>query len=97
MGVDDLNGDGKSDVLWRNSASGETAAWLMDGTRLVAGRGLLGPPWTITRTGDFNGDGKADILFTNPVTGDKVMWLMDGLVPMSGHLLTNDPNWALLP
>ena len=61
VAVDDLNGDGKSDILWHNSVTGETAAWLMDGTTLIAGGALLPAHWQITRTGDFNGDGKADI------------------------------------
>lgn len=93
----DLNGDGKDDLFWRNTATGETAAWLMDGTTLVGGGALLGANWQITRTGDFNGDGKADLLFTNTSTGDKVMWLMNGLFPASGYLLSSDPNWSLLP
>ena len=96
-GVGDLNGDGKDDLLWRNTSTGETAAWLMDGPTLVSGGALLGANWQITRTGDFNGDGKADILFTNTSTGEKVMWLMNGLSPASGYLLSNDPNWSLLP
>jgi FG-GAP-like repeat len=96
-GVDDFNGDGKADLLWRNTATGETAIWLMDGTTRISGAGLLGPNWQIVRTGDFNGDGKADILFTNTVTHEKVMWLMDGLWPTAGYLLSNDPAWTILP
>ena len=94
--VDDFNGDGRADLLWRNSATGQTAVWLMNGTTLVSGAGLLGPDWQISRTGDFNGDGRADILFTNTVSHDKVMWLMNGRFPSSGNLPSNDPNWSIL-
>ncbi|NJL09937.1 MAG: hypothetical protein HC908_06420, partial [Calothrix sp. SM1_7_51] len=27
----DFNGDGKDDILWRNSRTGENAVWFMDG------------------------------------------------------------------
>ena len=58
---------------------------------------MLGANWQIAATGDFNNDGKADILFTNATTHDKVMWLMNGLSPSAGYLLSNDPNWSILP
>ena len=50
-----------------------------------------------SRHNTFNDDGKADILFANPVTGEKVMWLMDGLFSISGYLLSDNPNWSILP
>ena len=28
----DFNGDGKTDILWRNGFTGENAVWFMDGT-----------------------------------------------------------------
>jgi hypothetical protein len=35
VGVGDFNGDGKMDILWRNSVSGENGVWYMNGgTRL---------------------------------------------------------------
>ena len=30
-GVGDLNGDGQADLVWRNTADGSVAAWLMNG------------------------------------------------------------------
>jgi hypothetical protein len=29
----DFNGDGKADLVWRNTATGQHAIWLMDGYR----------------------------------------------------------------
>ena len=31
QGIGDFNGDGKSDLVWRNSASGTTVLWEMNG------------------------------------------------------------------
>jgi hypothetical protein len=35
----DLNGDGKSDLLWYNASTGDTAVWLMNGPTDLAGPG----------------------------------------------------------
>jgi hypothetical protein len=88
----DLNADGKSDLLFRNSANGEIASWLMDGNTPTASR-LLFPssPWTITHTADFNGDGKTDLLLKNTTDNSVVLWLMDGLNIISGTTLLG-PN-----
>ena len=37
----DFNGDGKSDILYRNT-DGTIALWLMNGTTLISGAGLTG-------------------------------------------------------
>jgi hypothetical protein len=45
----DFNGDGKSDLLWRDS-SGNTAIWLMNGTTILPGSASLGNvdfSWTV--------------------------------------------------
>jgi hypothetical protein len=31
VGTGDFNGDGKVDILWRNTSSGQNAVWYMDG------------------------------------------------------------------
>ena len=33
----DFNSDGKTDILWRNTATGENAYWYMNGTTLLTG------------------------------------------------------------
>jgi hypothetical protein len=35
-GVGDVNGDGKSDIIWQND-NGTAAVWLMDGTNVISG------------------------------------------------------------
>jgi hypothetical protein len=80
-GTGDFNGDGKSDILWRDATSGAAAIWLMNGTQVTQAANVGSasfPPWSIPETGDFNGDGKSDILWRNTASGDGVVWFMNG-------------------
>jgi hypothetical protein len=60
--VGDFNADGKADLVWRQTASGDLALWQMSGASVVqtpliaAGVPLA---WHVTGTGDFDGDGQA--------------------------------------
>ena len=40
-GAADFDGDGKSDVLWRNTATGDVAIWYMDGMTIRASSGFV--------------------------------------------------------
>src|SRR5437773_2574421 len=55
----DFNGDGKADILWQNSSTGQRVIWLMDGTALqsVVNLGTVATSWSIAGSSDFNGDG----------------------------------------
>ncbi len=79
-GVDDFDGDGKADILWRNINTERSWMYLMNGSTIVS-QGIVadhGPNWRIKGTGDFNGDGKADILFRNTVSDKNIIFLMNG-------------------
>src|SRR5260370_1393766 len=62
----DFNGDGKSDIAWRDT-SGNVTIGEMNGTTVLnpntAGVGNVATTWSIVGIGDFNGDGKWDILW----------------------------------
>ena len=94
----DFNGDGKSDLLWQNSTTGECSVWLMSGTvvgsKVSLGTGPAG--LKICGTGDFNNDGKTDILWQNSATGACSVWLMNGTTVTSTVALgTVTPGWQL--
>jgi outer membrane lipase/esterase len=62
--VHDVNGDGKSDIVWRDTA-GDTAIWEMNGAAIVAQGSLGNVPtiWSIVAVRNFNSDGKFDLLW----------------------------------
>ena len=74
-GVGDFDGDGRSDVLWRNSASGQNTIWrsASNATRLPLTT-VSNLAWKIAAVGDFNGDGRSDIFWRNASTGANVIW-----------------------
>ena len=65
----DFNGDGKSDILWQNTVTGQRIIWLMNGTAFQSSvsLGTVGTSWSIAGSNDFNGDAKPDILWQNTV------------------------------
>ncbi len=82
-GIGDFDGDGKSDILWRN-ANGTLATWLMNGATISPGtitfNGVAVSPdasWHVVQVADFNADGRSDILWRND-SGALAEWLMDG-------------------
>ncbi len=88
----DFNGDGKSDIVWRNNRSGENAVWFMDASTVTPDNRyksdeqffvdqirFIDPKWKMVGAGDFDADGKADIAWHHEITGDNAIWLMDGI------------------
>jgi hypothetical protein len=65
-GVGDFNGDGRDDILWRNS-DGTIGNWLANAngghSANNASISSVGNNWHIAAIGDFNGDGRDDILW----------------------------------
>ncbi len=80
-GARDLDGDGKADLVWRNTQTGDVSAWLMDGATVRQGPLVAtGVPlsWQIVGLGDLDRDRKADLVWRNSA-GDVAVWLMDGV------------------
>src|SRR5947207_10208823 len=99
--VADFSGDGHSDVLWRNTLTGENYLYPMNGTQILAGEGYVrtvaDPNWTVAGVGDFDGDSKADILWRNTSTGQNYIYFMDGTTIKSEGLIRTvaDLNWQV--
>jgi phospholipase/lecithinase/hemolysin len=90
--VHDVNGDGKSDLVWRDTA-GDTAIWEMNGAAIVA-QGSLGnvsPSWSIVAVRDFNSDGKFNLLWRD-TSGNTAIWFLNATTVASNASLGNIPN-----
>ena len=94
----DFNGDFMSDVLWRNSATGDVDIWEMNGSAIANPQwvNVADPNWKIIGKGDFDGDGKADVLWRNTANGAIVIWFMNGAnLAGNGLVYLPDPTWQL--
>jgi hypothetical protein len=80
VGTGDFNGDGMWDILWKDSASGNYAIWLMNGLAVgpTGGLGNPGGNWQVIDTGDYDGDGRSDILWKDTNSNVYVIWFMNG-------------------
>ena len=81
VGTGDFDGDGRSDILWRNGSTGANVVWRFtdltgNGSPGFVSTGLpaVSAPWKVAGIGDFNGDNHSDVLWRHPVTGANVIW-----------------------
>ena len=90
----DVNGDGKSDILWRHSSAGYVVVWPMNGVSVTGGAlvSTADVNWQMVGAGDFNADGKSDLLWWNPATRDVIVWRMDGSTAQAGTLVNRTPR-----
>jgi subtilisin-like proprotein convertase family protein len=105
VGTHDFNGDGRTDILWRHTTSGENVMWFMIKNTLAAGTFTVPPAladvnWQMAGTGDFNGDANPDILWRHDISGENVAWFMNGRTLVSGTFLNPpsfpDTNWKMV-
>jgi hypothetical protein len=83
----DFNGDGYSDIFWRDT-SGNLAIWQMQGSTITnpnsAGLGGVATTWSIVGQHDFNGDGDADLLW-HDTAGNLAIWEMNGTTILNAN------------
>jgi pimeloyl-ACP methyl ester carboxylesterase len=93
----DFNGNGKSDLLWRNGATGQVYQMPMAGTAVQPGSIIYteaNPAWQIVAIADFDGDNKADLLWRNSGTGQLYLVLLDGQAIRNQAIIYTEPNLA---
>ncbi len=101
-GRNDFDGDGTSDVLWRNSVSAANKVYLMNGLIVASDTALNvlnDTNWEALGIGDFNNDIKSDIVWRNKTTGASQITFMNGAAPLSTIAitgLTTDLNWDIV-
>ena len=100
MGTGDFNGDGKTDLLFRNTSTGEFTEWQSNGNGFTSNAYVdssVDTGWTLAGTGDFNGDGKSDLIWRNTSraysrNGNR---LATGSPPTSMLMATVGTGWTL--
>src|SRR5437762_1553270 len=99
-GIGDFDGDGRADILWRNSSTGQNYIYAMNGLTIASEdylRTVADQAWQVKGIGDFDGDRKADILWRNSSTGENYIYVMNGLtIASEGYLRTVvDQAWQV--
>ena len=74
--IGDYNGDGRSDLFWRNGSTGANVIWRSAiSTTQQPVTAVLDPNWKVVARGDFDGNGRADVFWRNGSTGANTIWL----------------------
>ena len=93
----DFNGDGKQDILWRNTQDwrGRYLVYERLVDSLKASVGKRGLDWRIAGIADFNGDGKSDIVWQNTVNGSFGIWVMNGSSYVGYGFGSQGDQWSI--
>jgi hypothetical protein len=71
----DYDGDGHSDIAWRNPQSGANVIWkAANSATTQTVMGVSNPAWKIVGQGDFDADGKSDLVWRNDQNGVNAIW-----------------------
>jgi FG-GAP-like repeat len=77
----DFNGDGRADIVWRDSSTGSNVIWHMNGGAQLGTTSLptvADTAWKLAALGDLNNDGNADLVWRNSNTGMNIVWYLSG-------------------
>jgi FtsP/CotA-like multicopper oxidase with cupredoxin domain len=95
-----INPIGVSEILFRNTTTGENALWFLDGVTVTGFGAIDSQPdtgWSIAGRADFDRDGHTDILWSNTVTGLNAVWYMNGTTVTSFAVLDTTPSgWSMV-
>ncbi len=93
----DFNADGRQDILWRDTQTGEVRIWYMNGSTILSndGVGTVALEWNIFGIGDFDGSGFSDILWENANDGSFAIWTMRGDSAVSRQYPSPGYQWSI--
>jgi hypothetical protein len=105
IGQRDFNGDGYTDLLWRDSTTGTVAIWFMNGFQVTSTATLGAVPsnWNVYGTGNLdhgvdNGGSKpGNILWRDDNSGAVAIWFMSaGKVSSTASLGVVPLSWKIV-
>lgn len=82
-GIGDFNADGKADLLWRDTRTGQNSLWFLGGKNGIeyqsdARLKTIPTNWQIQGVADFSGEGNPDIFWRDESASRNVVWQMGG-------------------
>lgn len=101
----DVDGNGKTDLIWWNSGTGEASVMLLDGNNVLVNSVISVQPdtrWRIVAAGDFNGTGKRNqLVWRNTTTGEVSLQTVSysgGAFSASAQTIYQQPdtNWRIV-
>jgi hypothetical protein len=97
VAVGDFNGDGASDLFWRNTSTGQDAIWKSaNNATQQAVTSVTNTAWTVAAAGDYDNGDIDDVLWRNTSTGQNTLWL-DAKSTTQRTLSTAGTNWSIQP
>jgi hypothetical protein len=90
----DFDGDGKPDLIFRNTSTGLADVWRFNNTTFLGDTliSYASATWKLIGVADFNGDGQKDVVWQNTTTGAAYVWyLNNGAYVSDAPLFTVDP------
>ena len=96
--TNDVNGDGKSDIVWRSLALQQVGRWYMNGAVRIGASPPDSMPggYRIVGLGDFDGDGRSDLLWSDGADSHLVMWLNRAGNQYQGSFVDSiPPGWTV--
>ena len=84
VGIGDVNGDSKLDLVWQNDTTHQLVVWYMGGLQgsvfqwwdWLSSAGVV--DWGVVGVADFNRDGRLDLVWQNDLNRQAVVWYMGG-------------------
>jgi hypothetical protein len=91
----DFNGEGRSDILWRNNSTGAHQIWLAANNATQQAMPVVATSWRIVGSGDFNGDGASDVVWRNFTDGRNTIWLSGNNATQQGVVTVANQQWRV--
>jgi len=93
--MSDFDGDGRSDILWRNTASGANTIWRSGSAAAQTAVTPVSLGWRVVGLGDYNGDNRAHILWRNTGNGANVIWRSGSSGSQQAIVGVANPAWSV--